>query len=79
MTFIAVLVVCYSLDHCELRHPPGDDLTWPTIEQCEDFGSRMQASALETLGASATHISWWCIRVPKDEQPSESAGAEQPI
>lgn len=72
MFFVAVLVVCYSIEHCELRMPPGDDLTWMTVEECSDYGERLEADAREKLGEKAAHVSWWCIPVADDLGPEEA-------
>lgn len=67
MFFVSVLVVCFSVDHCELRMPPGDALTWPTVEECTEFGRLMEVDARLTLGDRATHVKWWCIPVREPE------------
>lgn len=46
--------------------PPNEDLTWSTVEECQDFGSRMVDSAKDTLGSAAGHLSWWCIPLSED-------------
>lgn len=63
MFFVAVLVVCYSMEHCELRVPPPDDLTWMAVEECIDYGERLAAEARAVLGDRVGHVSSWCIPV----------------
>lgn len=79
MLWLAAIIVCADLEHCELRYPSGADLLWPTLEACLEHTVVMGDGARQQLGNGVEHVSGWCIPVPAENRASQgdSQGPER--
>ena len=79
MSFVAVLVICFDLDTCQLRVGPGDERSWSSIEACLEYAERLKIGARDEFGQDLGHASGWCIPVSAENRLSQAdSQADQP-